>query len=480
MKNKLLILILVSLTIFTRGYQLVERFAYDHDSDLSAWIVKDITIDHHLRLIGQQTSSKGLFIGPLFYYSLIPFFVIANFDPIGTAYYSIAVGVFGVLSLYFVVTRVLGHKTAFFAALLYATSFLISSTERQVVPTTVIFVWSIWFVYAIYLINQGKRFGLIITSILLALAWHIQLVLIIASLPLLSLVIVRLKKFAFKDFVLAGLVLVVLSAPLILFEIRHDFIQFRSLFFSFEIAEELPRTLSQKVSHVFTLVKKNANFIFWVRPQKFHDAAVPGIILIGSILLLIRKKLPTYLLVIFSAWFGIFILFFISNHINLSEYYFNGLNIAWIILAAAILAHLRKFGWLLLIAIVVYNLYILVTFPINRSGYQYRKQMVDLIATDAAAHSYPCIAISYMTEPGYELGYRYLFWLKDMHVNRPDSNSPVYTIVFPHKLANRLDHTVGALGLVLPDYSRYNETGVKESCSGENSNITDPMFGFTK
>mgnify|MGYP001566093577 FL=1 len=85
-----------------------------------------------------------------------------------------------------------------------------------------------------------------------------------------------------------------------------------------------------------------------------------------------------------------------------------------------------------------------------------------------------------MTSPGRELGYRYLFWLENLHVNHPDSGSPVYTIVFPHTLAGRLDATFGGLALVLPDQNRYFPDQIKYSCSGANSNLTDPMLGFTK
>ena len=67
-----------------------------------------------------------------------------------------------------------------------------------------------------------------------------------------------------------------------------------------------------------------------------------------------------------------------------------------------------------------------------------------------------------------------------MHVNRPISNSPVYTIVYPHNLVNSIDKAFGSLGLIYPDYDRYNKEEVEKSCIGANSNLTDPMFGYTE
>ena len=73
MKSKILLFLVLILGLLTRSYQLRERFGYTHDNDLAGWIVKDIVVDRHLRLIGQLTSSPGIFIGPLFYYLQIPF-----------------------------------------------------------------------------------------------------------------------------------------------------------------------------------------------------------------------------------------------------------------------------------------------------------------------------------------------------------------------------------------------------------------------
>jgi len=131
--------------------------------------------------------------------------------------------------------------------------------------------------------------------------------------------------------------------------------------------------------------------------------------------------------------------------------------------------------------LIILNLHRFFTVPINKSGYLERKAVVAEIKRDAKERGYPCVSVSYITNPGYELGYRYLFWLEDMHVNKPNSNSPVYTIVFPlNEKLFPVNATFGALGLIYPDYSRYNKEAVLESCSGENSNLTDPMFGFTK
>jgi len=65
-----------------------------------------------------------------------------------------------------------------------------------------------------------------------------------------------------------------------------------------------------------------------------------------------------------------------------------------------------------------------------------------------------------------------------MHVNNPESESPVYTIVFPLRDDIEVQETHGHIGLIYPDFKRYNMEEVVESCAGENSNLTDPMWGM--
>jgi hypothetical protein len=139
----------------------------------------------------------------------------------------------------------------------------------------------------------------------------------------------------------------------------------------------------------------------------------------------------------------------------------------------------RKIFYLLMLSYLAVNLNKFKNLNINRSGYVERKAIVAEIARDAGVHNYPCISISYITKPGFNFGYRYLFYNEGLHVNNPVSGSPIYTIVFPLSIVDKFDNNFGALGLIYPDYEKYNIDDVYKSCSGANSNLTDPMFGFT-
>lgn len=482
MTTKFLLLVIIFFGVFMRIYQYQERFGYAHDHDLASWIVKDIVIDRHLRLVGQETSSPGIFIGPLYYYSLIPFYLLTNMDPIGTIAFPWLIGLASIVSLYWVFNRLYNSHMALIGALIYSSSFLLVITDREVYPTTPVMLWTIWMFYAVNLLFKGDRRGLLLSAVLFSLVWHLNLALIlIAPLSLLA-VLWHRRQYTIKDLFIPVLAFCLLSLPLILFETRHGFMQTRALIGTFGSARPVQSDYLEKLIHVFVYTARNANRIFYFGLENKIPLFIVPLILLASFVYVIHfQKIAKFNLVLIFLWTFSFVAFFTFHPINLSEYYLNGINIIWLYIAALIVSRFsNRIVILVMIIFTLSNLLLLLKQNFNHYGYNEKKALVEYIVSDAKVHNYPCVSVSYMTDPGYELGYRYWFWLYKLHVNQPSSNSPVYTIVFPHLRANKLDATFGSLGLVLPDYSRYTSDQVKISCSGEDSNLTDPMFGFTK
>src|SRR3989304_8690751 len=83
LRRNCLILIILILGLFLRLYKAQELFLYGHDHDLAGWFVRDVVENMHFRLIGQDTSTQGIFIGPVYYYLLVPFYLLSGMDPIG-------------------------------------------------------------------------------------------------------------------------------------------------------------------------------------------------------------------------------------------------------------------------------------------------------------------------------------------------------------------------------------------------------------
>src|SRR5258708_10546018 len=265
-KNWILLLILVA-GIFLRAYHPLQLFQYGHDNDLTGWFVRDILFNHHIRLIGQETSSHGIFIGPYFYYLQIPFYLLTGLDPAGSLLVPIILGGLAIFSVYFVFKEIFNKNAGLIGAAVYSLSVLIVFTDREVVPTMPVVLWTIWFLYALNRILKGKGKGYLIIGLLIGLIWSINLQLVIL-LPLILLAQIFSKKnINFKELIIGVLIAFVLNIPFLGFEVRHGFQQTRSLILSLTTNKDYVAGTSTgfaaKLDRTMQLVYKNTTSLYW-------------------------------------------------------------------------------------------------------------------------------------------------------------------------------------------------------------------------
>src|SRR3989338_9951008 len=98
------LLFIIGVALFFRLYKLKEFYGFAHDQDLYSFVVRDI-LSGHFRLIGQMTSVDGVFIGPLYYYLLVPFFALFKMDPLSAVIPSTLIGILTIISIYWVFSK---------------------------------------------------------------------------------------------------------------------------------------------------------------------------------------------------------------------------------------------------------------------------------------------------------------------------------------------------------------------------------------
>ena len=313
-KENILLAAILVLALALRIYQAKERFLYNHDNDLASWIVKDIVVNRHYRLIGQMTSTMGIFIGPLYYYYLVPFYLITKMDPIGGVYAITFLGLASILSFYFVFLRLFGKKAGLIASLVYAVSYAMVFNDREVVPTMPVVMWSVWYFYAINLFLKGKRGGYLLSGILIGLIWHLNMALILL-LPLIPVSIYLSKKRV--DWAEAGKGLIgtfLFSLPLILFELRHNFSQTKAFIVSLTTEQNAVFTLVERFQRVVTLTGKNLSSMIFANSVDFPTTLLVAIFP-ANIQMMINfwnknnpylwiaiARLPLQILLIWWAW----------------------------------------------------------------------------------------------------------------------------------------------------------------------------------
>lgn len=484
----ILIALILLISLFFRTYQIVSRFDYAHDGDLYSWIVKDIVVNKDLRLIGQLTSAPGIYIGPIFYYLLIPFFLLFNMDPVGIVIPITIFGILTTLSYYFIFAKLFNKYAGFFAAFIQSVSLFSVDFDRRNVPSTPTNLWTIWYFYTIISISRGNYSVLPILGILIGLVWHLHIALAPALLAIPAAMLIS-RKFPRPLEIIHFLVALILtSIPLIIFEVRNSFPQTLSLVQNFLISHE-GGAGEWKLQMVLNMIGKNINALL-LSPQSLPSASYP--FLLFALLLLF---IPLFSKRIISAkeiipqlvWiFGVVAFFSISSSL-ISEYYFYNIQVIFIALVSLTLYLLYKSStkWhfaviCLLILIFLKNLYFFTTSYIYHKGYAERKAVANYITMDAKNKGFPCIGINYITSPGENVGFRYFFYLNNQHLVPPSNNVPVYSIVIPDEYAlKEVEVKYGHIGIITPKKIQPKEV-MDYHCSGGNSNLTDPMFGYVE
>lgn len=484
--NLLILLLIILIGLFFRTYAVVERFEFGHDGDLYSWIVKDIVVNHHFRLIGQLTSAPGIFIGGLFYYLLIPFFLLSNMDPIGGIFLSISISLVTLLSYYFVFSRLFNIKVGLITTFLYAILLSPVNADRWVVPTITSNLWVVWYFYTLINIGRGNFKVLPLLGVLIGLIWHIHIALI-PTLIAIPFSIFLSKKIPNKKQIIIFLIsLFISSTPFLLFEIRHNFQQINALVANF-ITPRDGATGFYKFTLVLEMINKNMNVLLF-SPNSFkttNHIAFTFLILLSGVLLIKKKLLLKKEYLIFLAWiFGVIAFFSITSS-PISEYYFSNIEILFVCLLGLFLYLIFEFKLIgkilvlsLLFLLLSKNLYSLITKDYYNKGYIEKKSLVDFIDKDSKSKGFPCIGINYITAPGENVGFRYFIYLKKMYTVDPSTKIPVYNIVIPYELSvDEVEKKFGHIGVITPKKVPSKEV-IEESCKTPNTNITNSMFGY--
>lgn len=219
-----ILIFLIFIAGFFRFYNLEKRAVFFADEERDAYVVaKTIITDHHLTLIGPSTSVGNIYLGPAWYYFLLPWYLIFRGDPIAAPVAISFIGVLTTILFYIFGKEIFNQKTGFIAALIYgSSSYLISITNRAWNPS-LIPITSLIFIYSLYkLKHDHKNFWWgIVVSIGLGVQFHLTAFLYFPAL-IIFLLIYKLK-ISKKFLVLGSLFFVFLISPLIIFDLKHNF-----------------------------------------------------------------------------------------------------------------------------------------------------------------------------------------------------------------------------------------------------------------
>ncbi len=128
-KPFLALLIILLIAAFLRFYRLPEMANFDFYQQYASNFAYAVLKEYPIQLIGQGLSVQGLFMGPLYFYYLVPFYALTNLHPIGGYIGSSILGL-TIPIVYFIVGRKIFSVEAGLIAAIFS-SLTSSSLERD-------------------------------------------------------------------------------------------------------------------------------------------------------------------------------------------------------------------------------------------------------------------------------------------------------------------------------------------------------------
>jgi len=233
-KNRILIIVLI-IGVFLRFYKLTGFVTFLGDQGRDAIIIKRILTGEHFPAIGPPTSVGQVYLGPFYYYFIAPWLLLFNFNPIGLA---VGVAFFSSLYLlinYLIVKELFDKKIALISTIFLSFSSVLIDFSRfswnpNLFPLFTLL--TIYFVIKSIKTNKWYYFALFGTFLSFAIQLHYLALFLIP--PIVILLMVELIK-GFKqsnngamkqlsNYLLSFFSFLIFSSPLIIFDLRHNFL----------------------------------------------------------------------------------------------------------------------------------------------------------------------------------------------------------------------------------------------------------------
>ena len=195
----------------------------------------------HFPLVGAPSSVGQVYLGPFYYYFMAPWLALFNFNPIGPAVGVALLSTAFILIVYYAVTDLFNAKAGIIASTMVAVSAVLVDLSRFSWNPNVLPIFSfIAFYFLMKALLTAERRFFILSGVFLAIAFQLHYVtfslLFAYGLLLLfyiwknsATLVINIKKILWM-----GAAFVIVNIPLILFDMRHEFLNSKNFITLFQ------------------------------------------------------------------------------------------------------------------------------------------------------------------------------------------------------------------------------------------------------
>lgn len=232
--NFFCLIVIFFVFIFLRSYLLPKSISFAWDQERDATTIAKIIKTHTPTLIGPRVvGDNGFYLGPYFFYILLPFYVLTSFHPIAMVYFVVFIALLFFVISYISIKNIFNQKTALIFLSLWALLPICVGIDRIAWNPLLI---PLSFSILLLLFNNLKKSKIyfIALGLILGLSFHLHfqaLFFLIFSIAFL----IKKDKEIIKYFLWLLLGFLFTFFPLLIFDFRHDFINihlFINFFFS--------------------------------------------------------------------------------------------------------------------------------------------------------------------------------------------------------------------------------------------------------
>ncbi len=216
---------------FFRLYRISEYMTFLGDEGRDVLVVKRMIVDHKFTLLGPTASVGGFFMGPLYYYLMLPFLWLWDLDPTGPAVMVALFGIATICIVYKVSSDMFGEAVGVLSSALYALSPIVISYSRSSWNPNLVPFFSLLAIYGLWniTVRNASRWMFVVGLLVGFGIQHHYVFLFLIPVIMLYFVSYRHRVTDFSLYLRGLLGFFVGFSPYLAFEVRHEFTNTRAI-----------------------------------------------------------------------------------------------------------------------------------------------------------------------------------------------------------------------------------------------------------
>jgi glycosyltransferase involved in cell wall biosynthesis len=419
-KEVFVVLGILAIGAFFRLYRISEYMIYLGDEGRDMIIVRRMLTEFHPPLIGPGTSVGNMYLGPLYYYMMAIPTLLANFSPVGPAVMVSLLGVATIALVWFVGREWFNKTAGLTASLLYAISPTVIAYSNFSWNPNIMPFFALLTMYAVWKVKKTRELRWLVVM-MVSYAFVLQSHYFGLFLAPVMFFYWLKSRSQIKNTLYSLLLFLLLMSPLVIFDLRHDFLNFNAIKnFSTQGSSSFTTPLSGGSKFVSTLTHATTRIL-----GGRNDIA--GTILtitlaVGAIWLIKIKKLNSVLL-----WWLLVGIFGLSLYkYKVLDHYMGFIFPALFILFGAILSKLPRY--LIVIAVVLMVGINLLEHPFKNQPNRQLERSREIASLIREKSKGQRLNIATITDRSNRDPYAYFLLLWGVEVVDTDPNAVAYTV----------------------------------------------------